>query len=63
MAQFVFKLEPVLQQRRLAEDQCQRDLAKVTRERMILLDQPRLMQTTIASSTRKLRDGPIGKCT
>ncbi|MEX2213101.1 MAG: flagellar export protein FliJ [Phycisphaeraceae bacterium] len=61
MAKFVFNLEPVLQQRRLAEDQCQRDLAKVTRERMILLDQLRQMQTTIVTSKRDLRDGLIGQ--
>ncbi len=36
MARFIFKLEPVLRQRRLAEDRAQRDLARLLRERMIL---------------------------
>lgn len=60
MAEFLFKLEAVLQQRRTIEDQCQRDLAKVLRQRMILLDQLRAMQSTITQSKTDLRDGLVG---
>ncbi len=61
MAEFLFKLESVLQQRRTVEDQRQRDLAKVLRQRMILLDQLRAMQTTITQSKGDLKQGLVGK--
>ncbi len=60
MPQFTFTLEVVLQQRRMQEDQCQRDLAKVLRQRMILMDQLRQMQSTITQSKLDLRTGLIG---
>ena len=60
MAEFLFKLEAVLQQRHTIEDQRQRDLAKVLRQRMILLDQLRSMQTTIIQSKTDLRTGLTG---
>jgi len=60
MAEFQFKLDTVLQQRRMIEDQRQRELAKSLRQRMILLDQLRLMQTSITDSKRDLRDGLVG---
>lgn len=60
MAQFQFKLETVLEQRRAIEDKCQRELAKVLRQRMILLDQLRLMQSNIVQSKADLRDGLVG---
>lgn len=60
MAKFKFNLEPVLFQRRTEEDRCQRDLAKVLRERMILQDQLRSMQETITGSRRELASGLAG---
>ncbi len=44
----------------MQEDQCQRELAKILRERMILLDQLRQMQTTITQSKSDLRSGLVG---
>ncbi len=60
MAEFHFKLDMVLQQRRMVEDQRQRELAKALRQRMILLDQLRQMQVTITDSKRDLREGLVG---
>lgn len=60
MPSFTFPLEVVLQQRRMQEDQCQRDLAKILRQRMILMDQLRMMQTTISQSKLDLRSGLVG---
>ena len=54
MPKFTFKLEPVLQQRRRAEDEKQRDLAKLLRRSMILQNQLRQMQQTIRESKRQL---------
>jgi len=61
MVEFLFKLETVLQQRRNIEDQRQRDLAKVLRQRMILLDQLKATQGTISQSKGDLRSGLIGR--
>ncbi len=61
MASFHFKLEPVLRQRQAEEDRCQRDLAKVLRQRMILRTQLRQMQETISSSKRDMAGGLIGR--
>ncbi len=61
MAQFRFKLEPVLKHRMAVEDQCQREMAAALRHRMILLDQLRLMQQTIVESRRELARGLTGR--
>jgi len=61
MGQFKFKLQPVLFQRNLKEQQCQRDLAKALRQRMILHHQLKEMQDTITGSKRQLGDGLVGK--
>lgn len=61
MAEFQFKLDTVLKQRQMIEDQRQRELAKSLRQKMILLDQLRQMQSTITDSKRDLRDGLVGK--
>jgi flagellar protein FliJ len=61
MAKFRFKFDTVLQQRRHAEDQCQRALAKVIRQRMILQNQLRSMQQTITRSKGDLRSGLVGR--
>jgi len=61
MANFSFKLDPVLSQRRAEEDRCQQDLAKSLRQRMILRDQLRLMQQTITQSKGRLSDGLVGR--
>jgi len=61
MAKFRFKLEAVLRQRTIQEDIAQRDMAKVLRRRMILLDQLRSMNTTLTTSRRDLTDGLVGK--
>lgn len=60
MAGFKFRLEMVLQQRRLVEDERQRDLAKLLRQRMILHDQLRAMQQNIRVSKAALSDGLVG---
>lgn len=61
MARFEFKLEPLLRQRKAVEDQCQRDLAKIMRQRMILQNQLRSIQQTITQSKRDLSHGLIGR--
>lgn len=61
MANFSFKLDPVLFKRRVEEDRCQHDLAKSLRQRMILRDQLRLMQQTISQSKRQLSGGLSGQ--
>jgi flagellar export protein FliJ len=60
MARFRFRFDPVLRQRRGAEDHCQRELAKVLRERLILQTQLGSMQQTITSSKHRLADGLVG---
>jgi len=60
MAKFKFKLDPVLLQRRVEEVRCQRDLARLLRERMILRDQLRWMQQTITQSKGQLSHGLAG---
>lgn len=54
MADFVFRLDPVLHQRRLAEEQAQRDLALHLRRRLILQTQVRQMQQGIGHAKREL---------
>ena len=61
MAKFRFRFDPVLRQRSAAEDNCQRRLAQVLRQRMILRNQLKSMQQTIIDSKRSLADGLIGK--
>ena len=60
MAQFQFRLEPVLKQRVAAEDQALRELAKLLRQRMIFHDQLRQMQLTIVQSKHALATSLTG---
>ncbi len=60
MAKFQFKLEPVLFQRRIEEERCQRDLAKSLRERMILHTQLRHMQQRVTQAKQSLTNGLVG---
>ena len=61
MADFKFKFETVLRHRELIEDECQRDLAKHLRTRMIFEDEIRKMQGTISESKRELGSALVGK--
>lgn len=61
MAKFRFKFESVLRYRGMIEDECQRELAKTMRHRMILQDQLRQMQQTIVDSKQQLGQGLIGR--
>lgn len=61
MARFKFKLETVLRHRRMLEDDAQRELAKVLRQRMIFGDQLRQMQQTIVDSRQELGSSLVGK--
>jgi len=61
MPGFQFQLDPVLRHRRMIEDQCQRDLAKVMRKRMILMNQVRRLQQTITQSKHQLSGSLLGK--
>ena len=61
MPLFQFNLEPVLFQRRTREEESQRELAKVMRQRMILLAQLRQMQQTITDSKQALGHSLVGK--
>ena len=61
MAKFIFRLQTVLRHRLMIEDQRQRQLARFLRERMILLDQLRLLQQTIGQSKRDLGESLTGQ--
>jgi len=61
MPRFEFTLEAVLRQRTNAEEQCQRELARHLRERMILENQLRMMQETISGARQTLSAGLVGK--
>ena len=61
MAKFRFQFESVLRYRAIIEDECQRELAKVMRHRMILQDQLRQMQQTIVGSKQELGASLIGR--
>lgn len=61
MATFQFRFETVLRQRRMIEDERQRDLAKLYRRRMILQNQIRHMQDTIRESKHELSDTLVGQ--
>ncbi len=54
MAGFVFELEPVLYQRRVVEEQAQRELAQHLRRQLILRTQIRQMQEGIRQSKSDL---------
>ena len=60
MSKFKFQFESVWVQRRAQEEKCQRHLAKVLRQRMILRDQLRQMQQTITQSKQDLTEGLTG---
>lgn len=61
MAAFKFKLESVLRQRQMEEDQRQRDLAKLLRQRMIFHNELQTMQRSIVESKRDLAGGLVGR--
>jgi len=61
MAKFVFKLEVLLRQRKIQEDEKQRKLAQILRHRMIFHNELRTMQQTITQSKQELTDGLVGK--
>ena len=55
MAKFRFRLEPVLEQRRAAEKERQREVATLERERLALEDELRRRQSGIVSAREDLR--------
>ena len=61
MAKFRFAFETLLKQRCAAEDVAQRDLARVLRQRMILMGQLRAEQRTVVDAKRDLVDGLVGR--
>ena len=61
MAKFRFKLDPLLRHRRSEEDRCQRDVAKVLRQRMILQTQVSRLQQTISDSKGRLTGDLVGR--
>ncbi len=61
MAQFRFQYQTVLRQREMVEEQAQRRLAQVLRQRMILRDQLTQMQQTTTASKQQLRDSLQGR--
>lgn len=56
MARFIFKLEPVLRQRKAVERQRQLALAEIERERLALEDQVRSIQDQIRSEKDLMRE-------
>jgi len=60
MARFEFKLEPLLRHRRRLEDQAQRELAKLLRQKMIFEQQLRSMQQTITDDKRTMAASLVG---
>lgn len=60
MPRFRFALEGLLTARRAAEQQHQRAVAEIERERMTLEDRLRSQQSSIAASRRSLRDSLVG---
>lgn len=60
MATYQFSLEPLLKHRQAIEDRAQQDLAKILRQRMILMHQLSSEQQTILESRRELADGLQG---
>ncbi len=61
MPRFQFKLQSVLNHRQIVEDQAQRALAQVLRQRMILMGQIQQMQSTITQSKRDLSGSLVGR--
>lgn len=61
MANFRFRFQSVLRQRQIAEDECQRELAKQLRGRMIFQNQLKDMQTTIRDAKQQLGASLVGK--
>ena len=60
MAGFVFRLEPVLRQRKHVEEQRQRELAELLRRQLILQTQLRTLQQTVQSDKRQMSDALVG---
>lgn len=60
MARFVFSLQPVLKARRRAEEELQRAVAQIERERMRLEDVLRGHQRSLVSDKNLLRAGLTG---
>ncbi len=60
MARFVFSLQPVLKARRRAEEELQRDVAQIERDRMRLEDVLRGHQRSLVSDKSLLRAGLTG---
>jgi flagellar FliJ protein len=60
MAKFEFQFEAVLHHRKVQEDQKQRTLAKLLREKLILENQLRSMQQTISTDKREMAGSLVG---
>lgn len=56
MAKFVFKLDPVIEQRKRAEETLQRELAERERERLAIEERLRACQAGISSARGDLRE-------
>jgi len=61
MADFQFKLQPLLAHRQRIEDQRQRALAQLLREKLILETQIRNHQGTITDDKRSMSDALVGR--
>jgi len=61
MAGFQFRLQTVLDHRERVEDEAQRRLAQILRQRMILEHQIRRMQQDITDSRQNLAQGLVGE--
>ncbi len=61
MASFRFKLEAVLKQREIIEEQKQRELAMAMRQRMMFMDQLKREQEIISQSKRQLSESLVGR--
>jgi len=60
MAKFTFKLEPLLAHRQRIEDERQRAMAQLLREKLILETQMRNHQQTISTDKRSMGDALVG---
>jgi len=61
MAKFAFKLEPLLAHRRHVEDEHQRALAQLLREKLILETQIRNHQSTISDDKQTMSSALVGQ--
>ncbi len=61
MATFKFRYDTVLKQRQIVEDEKQRELAKLLRQKMIVQNQLGDMQRTISQAKRDLGDTLVGR--